>query len=410
MKAKGSAGTISLIAALCMVVAGAVIVLASVAQAAEPIKVGLTTDLTGIAAAYARSQVNGVRMAIDEYNANGGVLGRQLELLVRDSQLKPALGTSHTRDLITRENVDILVGPDSSAVGLAVSAVAKQYKRVVIMTIPNTPRLPMELFHPYMFTLVPSGLMETRAMAEVLGPKYRTYAFIGGDYEASHQGLKYFKERLAQVNPDAKFVDENWPKLGEPDFTPYITRLLAAKPDMIFSYLWGADLIGFIKQAKPYNLFERTQLATLLFMDDLKALGGEMPNGIIGQMRAPFFAINNPRMDKFVKSYRARYDDYPADWAVMGYEGMQVLAQGMEKAGSTDSDAVVKAIESLTYEGLTGTITFRNEDHQGNVPSFIGRTTDSRQYPFKVLTGVRAVSAEQVWPTMEEIRTARASQ
>jgi len=389
-------------------VAGALAPFSAHAQQAAPIKVGLTTDLTGIAAAYARSQVNGVEMAIEELNAAGGVLGRKLQLIVRDSQLKPDLGTSHTRDLITRENVDVLVGPDASSVGLAVSAVARQYKKVVMMTIPNTPRLTMELFHPYIFTLVPSGLMEARAMAEAIGPKFKKFAFIGGDYEASHQGLKYFKDRLGKVNPNAEWVNEAWPKLGEPDFTPYITRLLAAKPDVIFSYLWGADLIGFIKQAKPYGLFERTRLATLLFMDDLKALGQEMPDGIIGQMRAPFFAFTNGAMTSFVKKYRAKYNDVPADWAIMGYEGMQVLAQGIARAGSTDSNAIAAAIEGLNYQGLTGPITFRKVDHQADVASYIGVTAKG-DYDFKILKDIDAIPAERTWPTEEEVTASRKS-
>ncbi len=102
-----------------------------------------------------------------------------------------------------------------------------------------------------------------------------------------------------------------------------------------------------------------------------------------------------------------KFKDYPADWAVTGYEGMQILAQGMAKAGSTDSDAVVKALEGLTYEGLKGKITFRKEDHQGNVPSFIGRTAKSDKYPFMILTDVQRIPAEKLWPSMEELNAAR---
>ncbi|MDB6002223.1 MAG: Extracellular ligand-binding receptor, partial [Rhizobacter sp.] len=208
-KARAAALVVGVAASL-----GSLLAAAPAAAQTGPIKVGLTTDLTGIAAAYARSQVNGVQLAIDQINAGGGLMGRKLELLVRDSQLKPDLGTSHTRDLITREKVDFLIGPDGSAVGMTVSAVAKQYKKVVMMTIPNTPRLTMDTFHPYVFTVVPSGMMEARAMAEAIGPSYKRVAFIGGDYEAAHQGLKFFKDWLSKVNPSAEIVSEAWPKLG----------------------------------------------------------------------------------------------------------------------------------------------------------------------------------------------------
>lgn len=395
--------------ALLMCAVASLVPTAPVLAQDKPIKVGLTTDLTGIAAAYARSQVNGVQLAVDQINSDGGLLGRKVELIVRDSQLKPDLGTSHTRDLITRENVDVLIGPNSSAVGMAVSAVSKQYRKPVIMTIPNTPRLTMELFQPYMFTVVPSGLMEARAMAEVIGRGNNRIAFIGGDYEAAHQGLKFFKERLAQVNPAAEIVGEAWPKLGESDYSSYITRLLSAKPDVIFSYLWGADLVGFIKQSKPYGLFDKTRLASLVFMDDLKTMGAEMPDGVIAQMRAPFFALTDNRAVAFVEQYRNKYKDYPADWAIMGYEGMQILAQSIRQAGSLDPDAVAKAMQKTQYQGLRGPIAFRETDHQGTVGSYIGVTAKSDAYPFKVLKDIKFIPADQIWPAPAEVLQARAA-
>lgn len=369
----------------------------------KPIKIGLTTDLTGIAASYAQAQVDSVQMAIDEINEAGGVKGRKFELLVRDSKLKPELGSSLTRDLIVREKIDYLIGPDASSVGVAVTGVAKQYKKVVVMTIPNTPRLVGELFHPYFFTIVPSGTMLARAMAEGIGPDNDKIAFIGGDYEASHQAIKYFGDWLAKVNPKAEIIDEQWPKLGEPDFTPYITQLMSAEPEIVFSYLWGADLITFIKQAKPYGFFEKTKFATLLFLDDLVALGDDMPDGILGQMYAPPFGTKSEKMDAFIKRFQDKYGHYPSDWAVMGYDGMKILAQGIANAKSWDSDDVAAAIQSNEYDGLQGVVTFRDVDHQGNVPSFLGTTGTVEGLPFKALVDIKRIEAETVMPTPEEI-------
>lgn len=382
---------------------------AGFAAHAQPIKVGLTTDLSGVASAFARSQINGVQMAIDEINAGAPPLGRKLELITRDSQLKPDLGTSHTRDLITGEKVDVLIGPAGSAVGLTVSAMARQYKKVVMMTIPNSPRITTELFHPYVFSIVPSGLMEARAMAEVIGPRAKRIAFIGGDYEASHQNLKYFRERLAKVNPGAEIVAEAWPKLGEQDYSSYITLIMSARPDVVYSYLWGADLVGFVKQARPYGVFDKSTFASLTYMDDIKALGADMPEGVIGQMRAPFFALSGDKARKFTEDYRKRFNDWPTDWAFMGYEGMQMLALGIKDAGSVNSDDIVKALEKVSYEGLRGTISFRTADHLGNTPSFIGTTVASKDHPFKLMKSVQMIAAEKIWPTPEELVQMRAA-
>lgn len=374
-----------------------------------PVKIGVATDLTGVAAAYAKSQINGLHQAIDEINAAGGLLGREVALVVRDSQAKPDLGVSHARDLITGEGVDLLIGPVSSGVALGISNLAKQHKVPVIMSIPNTPRLSMELFHPYFFTVVPSGLMESRALAAAIGKDYKKFGFIGGDYEAARQGLAHFKERLAVVNPEAEVVVESFPKLGEPDHTSYITHLLSARPEAVYSYLWGADLVSFVKQAKTYGLFDRMAFSSIFFFDDLRALGAEMPDGIIGQMRAPFFALESAGMAKFVQDHQAKFNEYPADWAIMSYEAIQLFALAVAKAGQLDSDAVVSALETVQYEGLRGPLAFRKEDHQANVPSFIGTSTSNPAYPFKIFSSMTRIPAEDIWPSIEELEASRRS-
>lgn len=378
------------------------------AQAA-PIKIGIVTELTGPASTFANSQVNGLNLAIDEINAAGGVLGRPITLIVRDSQSKPDLGVSNARDLITGEQIDLLIGPVSSGVALGISNMAKQNKMPVIMTSPNTPRLSMDLFHPYFFTMVPSGLMESRAMAKAIGPKFRTFGFIGADYEAPRQGLASFKAALSKVNPEAEVVVETFPKLGEPDHTNYIMRLLSARPEVIYSYLWGADLVSFVKQAKSYGLFDRTAFASMFFFDDLRPLGADMPDGIIGQMRAPFFALEGDKVDTFVKTYRARHDEYPADWAIVAYEAMQLFARAATDAGTIDRDALVTALEQVRYDGLRGPISFRKEDHQAAVPCFVGTSMSSPDYPFKVFGSMERIPAEDVWPTLAELEASRQS-
>jgi branched-chain amino acid transport system substrate-binding protein len=133
-----------------------------------------------------------------------------------------------------------------------------------------------------------------------------------------------------------------------------------------------------------------------------------MPDGIIGQMYAPPFGTKSARMDEFIKKYSAKYNAYPSDWAVMGYDGMSVLAQGIKSANAMDQDAVVKALQGLRYEGLQGGVTtFRAVDHQGNVPSFLGTTGKDPKLPFKTLVDIKRIEADKVWPTPEEILAER---
>lgn len=379
------------------------------AQPTSPIKIGVALGLTGPYAGYAEAMRNGMNLAIEDINAKGGMLGRKAELLVRDSQAKIDLGVTAARNLITGEGVDFLIGPDGGSMAVAVTNVAKQYKKVMINTIAGSPRLTGELFHPYYFTLVPTGIMQGRAAAEDIGKNFkRRIAWIGADYESAHQAFQYFSARLKTVNPNAEIEAQQWPKLGETDFSPYIAGIMSSRPEVLVSYLNGSDIIGFVKQAKPYGLFDAMKFGTTLFLDDIKALGPDLPDGVIAQTYAPALSINTPEMKRFVEHYKSTHGgDIPSDWAVRAYDGVTLLAAGAEAAKSTDSDAVSKAIEGLTFTSLTGPVSFRAIDHQGTVPVFRGITGTSRDLPFKVIKDLQEIPAEAVWPSEKEVLAQR---
>jgi branched-chain amino acid transport system substrate-binding protein len=377
------------------------------AIAAEPLKIGINGMFSGPGADLAKSSLNGVQLAVEQINAKGGVLGRKVELLVRDSQTKADLASTHTRDLVIREKVDFLIAACGSSESLSMTAIAKQYKKILFLAVANSPRLTMELFHPYVFQVQPSNMMEARAMAEARGSMYKKWAWIGPDSEAGHQAARCFKEHLSLVNPAAEFIQEQWPKLGETDFTPYITRLISAKPDAIYSSFFGGDCAAFLKQSKPFGLLEKIHVCVYLFLDDLRGMGNELPLGITGSSRGMFFAFNNPRMNQFVKEYYDRFKEYPSDFAVSGYDAAESLAQGVAKAGTTDTDTVIRALEELTFESVRGAIRYRKEDHQANVPMIIGITAKSDKYPFPIFTDIQLLPAEKIWPSIEEVNDSR---
>jgi branched-chain amino acid transport system substrate-binding protein len=112
--------------------------------------------------------------------------------------------------------------------------------------------------------------------------------------------------------------------------------------------------------------------------------------------------------EDFIKRYRARFNgEYPADWAIMGYEAMLVYGQAIKIAGSVEPEALIKAMEKGEFQLIRGKVTFRGIDHQGNVPSFVGRTVADARYPFKILTDVLRVPAMSIWPTEQEVLASR---
>ena len=196
----------------------------------------------------------------------------------------------------------------------------------------------------------------------------------------------YYKTRISQVNPKAEFIGEQWPKLFEPDYTPYINAILAAKPDAVYCSLWGGDLAAFIKQAKPYGLFEKMKWVIPVGGDQtvMRALGQETPVGLLTDSRYYFYWPDTPRNKQFVKDYLAAYKDYPSTGSGERYNGIYFLATAMENAKSTDTEKVVAALEGLTIDLPRGKATLRKEDHQLLCDFMVGETIFDKAYPFAI--------------------------
>ena len=286
------------------------------------------------------------------------------------------------------------------------SEVAKELKVPICLHTSNTERMTVERGHRYAFQLVPNTFMEGTLAAVRAADKreWKRYVLIGPDYEYGRTVAAAFTRKMKELKPDVEIVKEFWPKLGEPDFTAYITGILAQKPDALYSILWGGDMVAFVKQGKPYGLFEKFPLVWQSELDTLRALGPEMIEGAMGYTRAPFYAIKTKEIDGFVEKYRAKTGDYPSDWAIQAYDCVSVLAQAVEAAKSLDKEKVVDVLASGgKFKTLRGEMYFRKEDHMGAVPYYAGTVAKTSRYPFMILTDVRIYPADQLWRPVVEI-------
>jgi branched-chain amino acid transport system substrate-binding protein len=375
-------------------------------SAADPIRLGFVADVSGIGAAFYKGQKAAIDLFVEEFNAAGGINGRKLEVIVRDAALKPDIGANMARELILSEKCDFLIGPTSSAVALAATKVAKEFKKVIYFHTSNAEALTTTDFQPYMFQVVPNTGIEGRGIAQFMSQKpYKKYGYIGPDYAYGHDQYKAFKGEMAKLKPDAEIVETVWVKVGETNYSPYIPTLMAKAPEAIFSSLWGGGLSTFIKQAKPYGLFNKAALCSLFDLDMLRVTGHDMPEGLLGYARCPFYAVDTPEMKTFVKKYYDKNKEYPADWAIMAYDGLIALTDAIKKAGSTDSDQVVKALEGLKFKSLRGERFIRPEDHMANVGIYVGVTAKDPKYKdFLIMKDVVEVPAEKTWLPVEEVK------
>jgi len=364
------------------------------ASAQKPIKVGFPMILSGPGALFGEPASKGAQMFVDEINAKGGVLGRKLELLPRDTKGNADEAVRVSRELILKENVDFLVGTLTSAEGPAVSVVAKENKVVFIAPIPKTDQLTAaDKLHPYIFRVASTCTIEGRTAAELVAKwGVKRVATISPDYAYGQEVTKAFVDYLKKIKPDVEIVDQQWPKLGEQDYTPFINAQLAKKPEAVFSSLWGGHFVTFAKQAKPlgyfdaikYNFFGAGEAAS---PETTKSMGADYPVGIWGNSYDAFYWTEGPPAHRDYVARVSKYlkDEYPSSWAIQGYIGMQALAEAIKKAGSTDSDKVSKALLGLTIDMPHGKLTIREKDHQANRAQIYGKTVKDPKYPFAIM-------------------------
>jgi len=369
------------------------------AGAQKPIKVGFPMILSGPGALFGEPASKGAQMYVDEVNAKGGVLGRKLELLPRDTKGNADEAVRVSRELILKENVDFLVGTLTSAEGPAVSVVAKENKVVFIAPIPKTDQLTAaDKLHPYVFRVAANTTMEGRSAAEIVAKWSVTrVATISPDYAYGQDVTKSFVEHLKKIKPSVQIVDQQWPKLGEPDYTPFINAQMAKKPEAVFSSLWGGHFVNFSKQAKPLGYFDAVKYNVMAVgeagsPESTKAMGKDYPVGIWGNSYDAFYwGESSAHRDYVARLSKYLKDEYPSSWAIQGYIGMQFLAEAIKKAGSTDADKVSKALLGLTIDTPIGKQTIREKDHQANRGQLYGKTVMDPKYPFAIMKPVEYV-------------------
>lgn len=378
----------------------AVLAVPLAALAQKPIKVGFPMILSGPGALFGEPALKGAQMYVEEINAKGGVLGRKIELLPRDTKGNADEAVRVARELVLKENVDFLVGTLTSAEGPAVSVVAKENKIVFIAAIPKTDQLTApDKLHPYVFRVAANTTAEGRSAAEIVAKWPVTkIATMSPDYAYGQDVTKSFVEHLKKIKPTVQIVDQQWPKLGETDYTPFINAQLAKKPEAVFSSLWGGHFVTFAKQAKPLAYFDAIKFNFIGVgeagsPESTKSAGNDYPVGIWGNSYDAFYWDGAPAAHKDYTARLAKFlkDERPSSWPIQGYIGMQFLAEAIAKAKSTDSDKVSAALKGLTVNTPTGPMTIRAKDHNANRGQLYGKTVMDPKFPFAIMKPVTYV-------------------
>lgn len=375
----------------------------------KPIKLGFVYIMSGPAATYGQFAKQGADLAIDEINKEGGINGRKVEAIFEDDTGKSDVGIRLVRKLVYENEVDAVMGIDSSGVAAAVTPVMKELKTPLIITHAAVPDVTGSLCNRYTFR-IDLNINQNVAMAAAIAAdlKAKTWTTVGPDYSFGHQSWEYFQKYLSKKKPGVTFLPDAeaaFPPPATTDFSAFITKVMNSKADGVVISLWGGNLIDFVRQASDMGFFDgkREVLMTLgAATEVLTALKDKMPLGIWVGTRYWFQANDTPINKAFVEAYKKRFEVFPSYNAHGAYAAVRAYAAAARKAGSTDKEKIVDALEGLSLELPIGPTTIRAEDHQAISDGTWGQTAADPAIPIRILKPMRRFAGKDITPSVEE--------
>jgi branched-chain amino acid transport system substrate-binding protein len=211
------------------------------------------------------------------------------------------------------------------------------------------------------------------------------------------------------LKPNVERVGQSWWKVGEPELTPYLTAITAAKPDAVIFATGGASMVNVMKAAKATGFSEKIPMFvhTATELSTLEPLGLEAPEKVIGTSNYHFYYPDSPQNRTFAKAFRDAYGRYPKVGALYGYLAAQFIVQAIENAGGMEREKFIDALEKGKVETPVGSVEMRAFDHQAMLPMFMGVTKKVAEFPFLIAGDIVTIPAPEVMPSIEEIKKAR---
>ena len=377
---------------------------------AKNIKVGVIDCYSGPPALFGEDALNGFKLALKEINEEG-VLGKKIEFATRDTKFKVDIALNMAKELVLRENVDILVGTINSGAALAVSeAVAKKEKVPFIAWISKSENITGKKGHRYVFSAGENTAMAGKSGGVALATKpYVKYWIAGDDYEYGHAIADAAWRNLKERKPEVKLLGQSWWKVGEPDLIPYITSILAAKPDAVIFATGGGSMVNVMKTIKTTGMNEKVGIYIHSAIDNavLKPQGMNAPEGVMGTIDYLFYYPDISANKSFVDAYKAAYGAVPGFPAFQAYITGHFIAEAYKKAGSLDTEKFIDAMEGLQIQSPVGRIEMRACDHQAILPMNFGVTKLSPEYGVAIATDIFTLRGAEVMPSCKEVMEAR---
>ena len=331
---------------------------------AAPVKIGVVLPYTGVYAELGVSITQGMRVVFARENDR--VAGRKILMIQEDDEMKPPVGIRKTEKLIDSDKVDILTGPVHSGILMGMRDKVHNSKTILIVSNAGADAISRERCSKWIFRASFSNWQPNQPMGGWVAKNISKEVFlIAPNYQAGKDMMEAFKETFLKAG--GKVVAEDYPKLGETDYAPYLTKIKQSGVKAVYCFFSGTDAVNFVKQYDQFGLKKTIKLtgAGFLTEPDVLPAQGQSALGIItGHFYSPL--LDNPTNKKFVKDFRAAYGGkVPDGFACQGYDTAEVIVRALRAVnGNTqDKDKLVDAIAKVEFDSPRGRFRFDPKTH-----------------------------------------------
>ncbi|MGB9443044.1 MAG: substrate-binding protein [Desulfobacterales bacterium] len=343
----------------------------STGASAAVVKIGLNYPKTGPYSVQGLAQLRAAEMAVDEINQAGGILGRNVELVVRDSQSKADLAKKNVEDLIDNEGVEMIFGGSSSAVAIAGGKAAKSRGKLYFGTLTYSNATTGVQGHKYIFRECYNAWMGAKVLSEYLKEHFsgKRYFYVTADYTwgwTTEASIRKFSRTLDKKRH--KRVLTPFPGATRKNFQEALTKAAASRAEVLVLVLFGKDMADAVKLATEMGLKKKMSIVVPnLTLGMAASAGPKVMEGVVGALpwswKVPF-TYNYTKGIAFVEDFGIKYKSYPSTSAASAYTIMYQYKEAVERAGGFDTKAVIAMLEGHKYTLLKDEQVWRAFDHQ----------------------------------------------
>jgi branched-chain amino acid transport system substrate-binding protein len=342
--------------------------------AADPLKIGVLMETSGVFAVLGQRQLKGMQFAVEE--AGGEVAGRKIELIHEDNEGKPDVGLAKARKLVLSDKVDVMSGIINSAVALAVAPYLSSQKMPIVLSNAAANVLSGEKCDRYVFRVSYSSAQISTPIGWWMAKNAPKNLYIlGSDFVAGHEFVDAAKK--AYLEGGGTIVGEIYTPFGRTqDYGPYISQARAANPGAILAVYFAAEALLFVKQYESFGMKATVPLIAPIGLTPpvLRQGQGDAALGIVNSENY-VLELETPENRKFRQEFKKKFGEDPEEFAVMGYDAVRFIIEAVKaRNGDTkDRPALVSALEKVAYVGPRGPMKMA-KNHQATQNVYIVRT------------------------------------